>query len=205
MQFEKLLAERLFGEDAVFTNLPNLLVSFPLVIFCSNRMQPDFLGDVVKGFSVKFCNDFFPTPTDVGICLTKNLVLKNVLDYALDKEYEWYMESDNQNHTRENGIDDYWNGNTFILSTNAFNVEDHPDTMTIRTDRPDNYITMQIHPNYEFAQILLKNGDDTRTEPVDLEPGYEYSIEISPQGHMVSDSYKALPLEERSCQDQENS
>ena len=70
------LAEKLFGPENIkileHTTAPKFLV-----LFCHNPVK-GYFGDNA-GLSLKFCNDFFPTPTDVGICLTRNMDIKNIL------------------------------------------------------------------------------------------------------------------------------
>ena len=48
------------------------IASMPLVLFCKDSNDQDWLGDDI-GLDTKFCSDFYPTPTDQGLCLTKNL------------------------------------------------------------------------------------------------------------------------------------
>merc|ERR1712016_117503 len=42
----------------------------------------------------KACNEFFPTPTDQGICLTKNMDIKDVI--KTNKEFENLFDADLQ-------------------------------------------------------------------------------------------------------------
>ena len=83
---EKMLAERLFGKN----NLKNELVSnlptpIPFGLFCRNLKNQEFSGEFFAGFHTKFCNNLKPTPTDVGICLTSNLNIKDM--FHIDDDY----------------------------------------------------------------------------------------------------------------------
>ena len=193
------LVQRLFQKDQVLTNLTHLQVSFPLLIFCNDKKHQDYLGETIDGFAVKFCDDFFLTPTDVGICMTKNLKTKNVINYNLDNDYVWYIGTDKQNEAVNIGLDNYWARNRFVLPNNAFAVEDYAQTIAHRTIHKDNRISMQIHSENEFAEILHKNKHDTRTTTISLKPGYKYTIQISPKIQESSDSFKNVPLGIRPC------
>ena len=61
-------------------------------IFC-HRNDIGFMGDDF-GIEGKLCNDFFPTPSDSGICLTKNLDIKDIL--KTKKVYDGLFEQDRQ-------------------------------------------------------------------------------------------------------------
>ena len=78
---EKKLAKLLFG-DAEY-KLYNNFAPFPLILFCYQRSM-GFEGDDI-GMYANVCKDFFPTPTDQGICLTKNMDIKDVIH--INEEY----------------------------------------------------------------------------------------------------------------------
>ena len=72
------LLTKLFEGSKSLKNKSQLAINFASpIIFCYDRSD-GLTGDEV-GPSSKFCNDFFPTPTDTGLCLTKNLDLKAIL------------------------------------------------------------------------------------------------------------------------------
>ena len=70
------LFEKLFGPKRISSFRPSIAPKF-LVVFCHN-VDKGYYGDDA-GLSLKFCNDFFPTPTDLGMCLTRNMDIKNGL------------------------------------------------------------------------------------------------------------------------------
>ena len=88
---EKELAEKLFGKNRI-KGLKHMTTPFPLPFICYNEKE-GFVGDDL-GMFAKACNEFFPTPTDQGICLTKNLDIKEViksektLDYLFDSHLQ---------------------------------------------------------------------------------------------------------------------
>ena len=83
---EKMLSERLFGKNNILNKPPNLPTPIPFGLFCRNQKNQEFSGEFFNGFETKFCNNLKPTPTDVGICLTSNLNIKNL--FHIDDDYK---------------------------------------------------------------------------------------------------------------------
>ena len=54
--------------------------------------------------------------------------------------------------------------------------------MYFGTGHMDFSVQLQIHQNKEFAQILYTGDQDEKVKSVALKPGYEYTIELSPNG-----------------------
>ena len=50
------------------------------------------VGDDIEELAGKFCNDFFPSPTDVGVCQTQNFDIKKLMQF--DQKYEALFESE---------------------------------------------------------------------------------------------------------------
>ena len=67
----------IFGSKNIKEDLDLKHAPTALPIFC-HRNDLGFIGDDI-GISERVCNDFFPTPSDSGICLTKNLDIKTIL------------------------------------------------------------------------------------------------------------------------------
>ena len=82
----------LFGPGNI-KDLDIKTIPMALTIFC-HRNDIGFMGDHF-GVEDKFCNDFFPTPSDAGICLTKNLDMKDIL--KAKKEYDGLFQPHLQN------------------------------------------------------------------------------------------------------------
>ena len=74
-KIEKELATKIFGEKRT-RDLKHKIAPFPLILFCY-REDEGFLGEDF-GMFAKACNEFFPTPTDQGICLTTNMDTKEI-------------------------------------------------------------------------------------------------------------------------------
>ena len=70
---EKEFSTRLFGKEKTI-DLKHAIAPMSLILFCY-RVDVGFVGDDL-GMFARACNDFFPTPTDQGMCLTKNMDIK---------------------------------------------------------------------------------------------------------------------------------
>ena len=70
LPFEEKLAGKLFGAEKL-KKLGNVMAPMAMILFCHNK-EEGFVGDDI-GISEKICDDFFPAPTDNGICLTSNM------------------------------------------------------------------------------------------------------------------------------------
>ena len=88
------LAKKLFGSNVKKFNNTNQLVPNPLVLFCKDKKYQRFSGEQIDGFSNEFCDGFFPTPTDVGFCMTKNMDIRKILNK--NPLYWNFMEADKQ-------------------------------------------------------------------------------------------------------------
>ena len=109
---EILLPQKIFGKDYVKQNLSNRISPNPLPIFCRNEKDEEFLGDKLS--SMNFCNDFFLAPSHVGICMSKNLDVKEIVH--LDKDYYSFLESEKQSSKLKVRKNDYWSISTFIIN-----------------------------------------------------------------------------------------
>ena len=88
---EKELSYRLFNGKVL--NGPKIVQKnpTPMILYCKDKKNGNFNGYRVDGFSTKFCDEFYPTPTEVGMCLTKNLNLGEII--KLDDDYLAYTKS----------------------------------------------------------------------------------------------------------------
>ena len=90
----------------------------PFMLYCRERRDQDYLGYEIKGFSKKFCDKFYPTPTDVGMCVTKDLNVKELL--KADEDYMSFFEAEKQS-TRMHQANGNRNAeSTFIFLTDVF-------------------------------------------------------------------------------------
>ena len=109
------LAQKIFGADAIKKNLSKIIAPNPVIIFCRNYKDQEFTGNVVAGFFTKFCQDFFPAPTHTGICLTKDLDVKEIIN-GPDDDYKNFLESEKQTSKLKIEKSNYWAVNTFVLN-----------------------------------------------------------------------------------------
>ena len=109
------LAERIFGVDAIKKNLSKITAPNPLIIFCRHYKDQEFTGNEVAGFSTKFCQDFFPAPTHAGICVTKDLDVKEIIN-GPDDDYNNFLESEKQSSKLKVGKSNYWAVSTFVIN-----------------------------------------------------------------------------------------
>ena len=140
---EQKLAEKLFGKNKIKSFPEQFVAPMSMVELCHRRDQGFtgkciimkdiwmfkniicsssklFTGDDI-GLAANVCNAFFPTPTDVGLCLTKDLDIKTIaksndlFDFILEPE----IQSRPQGSKIEGGT--YWTESTLILYTEAGN------------------------------------------------------------------------------------
>ena len=206
-EHEKVLASKLFGHSAV-RNEELIMGPTPLVLFCSRR-DTGYVGEETYGLSEKLCDEFFPTPTDDGMCMTQNLDVKEFLkDY---KAHDILFESAAQNPPPKILEGSFWSEKTLIIQTfpaarvDTDNEEfcevgvldaGHP----ITNDKSDmDSIQMQIHHNLEMAHILQDNQFTKDTSSISLKRGYEYFIDIIPIGQISTNRFKELSKEQRHC------
>ena len=118
IKVEQDLAKKLFGNDNIkeFKNVTKNPT--PLMIYCQNRLDEAFAGIKIAGFSAKFCDAFHPTPSDVGMCLTNNLDIKEILHE--NKELFTYMGADLQNTASAMGKGNRNAESTLVLQHDLF-------------------------------------------------------------------------------------
>ena len=97
LETEAKLAKKMLGESNVISgDIQGTQSPAPLPLICEREQHEQTIAvereDV--GMQELACDNFFPTPTDKGICLTENLNIKEVMnDYEV---YEPLMESSMQ-------------------------------------------------------------------------------------------------------------
>ena len=115
-QIELNLARKIFGATRQMDSL--MTSSMPLVIFCKDRFDKDWIGDDF-GSVLKFCSDFFPSPTDHGVCLSKNLDYQQLIN--TNEEFKTVFETSKQIFPKLIEEDKLNSRATFIINTNAGN------------------------------------------------------------------------------------
>ena len=189
------------------------IASMALVMFCRDDINEDWLGDDI-GMTGRLCSDFYPTPTDQGICQTKNLNFENQISFS-----EEFTESFETNKQKQPPL---VQGNrlnskaTIIIETNSEDTQHFlkkvvPKTFSrsgkltskidIISERLEEMqeVNFQIHPSNELPQILNDYSKGTSMDSLILKRGHEYFIEVAPSGQTVSEDFKSMNYEDRNC------
>ena len=124
------MAKELFGSKGVKTNMTNGYSPLPFSIFCEDEKDKGFEGDSLPSFTTKFCNQFYPTPTDVGFCMTKNIDMESLIK-PLDGYYT-FMEVDKQSLDTSTFVGTYNAESTDVLMTNVFDGLAHISFADVR-------------------------------------------------------------------------
>ena len=120
-QVEKKLSLKLHGESNVNFELTPAQTPVPFSVLCERRLggkkEIGFIGENV-GWLEPVCNQFFPTPTNQGICMTENFNIQEVL-HGYEK-YDQLMESSQQSKVVKK-IDGgtIWGRKTFVITAQS--------------------------------------------------------------------------------------
>ena len=189
---EKEIAAKLFGTN-VIKDLNFNIAPMTLPIFC-HRKDKGFFGDDL-GISAKFCDDFFPTPTDIGICLSRNLNIKEIIHP--NNEYEPLFESNlRQTNQRMEG-DTLLTETTLVLYTDATNSLQQSAPRKLKTNLDK--VLFQIHSPKNFAKLLLEKNYKKQLASIELQANHEYYIDVTPTGQISSNGFKTLDSKRRQC------
>ena len=180
--------------------------SMPFVIFCKDRVDQRWHGDDI-GMTPRFCSDFYPTPTDQGICMTKNLNFEDLLDFSSD-----FTKSFKGNKEKIPVLvqgDRLTAKATFVLYTNAgsnylypgYGIKTFSKSKTLDKERQKDMenVQFQIHSPRELPQILIDSELDKDLNALTISTGYEYTIDIEPDIQTITDEAKEIDFEERGC------
>ena len=200
-KIEYSLAKKIFG-SVKETNLSMELASLSLVIFCKNELDKKWHGDDI-GLDTKFCNDFYSTPTDNGLCLTKNLNFKNLMDLSGDFQ-KTYQFNEKDVPIKIQG-DRLKSQASFVINTNAR----HPIAKTFSRSNKDvdhgerwkemRKVKMQIHSTNELPQMSPNPSQRADMDSLTLLSGKEYFVTVYPFGQKVTEGFKQLDFEDRKC------
>ena len=198
------MAKKLFGKH-VKNKLTNEMAPIPLILFCYRKDKEDYIGDDL-GMIAKACNEFFPTPTYQGICLTKNLDIKEVLN--LDTNYDILMEPELQESSQYVKGGTYGTENTLMFfSGNDLEVDytdfrEYTKGDTGVTNYWDGPVELMIHQSNEFARFFQDDSliKSTKVPPFPkLERSWEYWIEVTPHVQKTTEAFKNIHLQNRGC------
>ena len=111
------IATKLFNQTNVKPELKETQSPMPFSILCEkNEYKKDqvFYGEDI-GWNEPACNDFFPAPTDQGMCMSANLNIQEIVhDY---KEYDSLFESGFQKSSSKIYGGTMWSQKTYVIST----------------------------------------------------------------------------------------
>ena len=189
---EKEMAARLFGINRT-RNLESSFAPSSMTTFC-HIAEKGYIGDDI-GLSSPVCNDFFPTPTDYGICLTRNIDLNDIMN--VKNTYEQYFEL--HNIVKDAESSSKWSESTFVIFIDSLNElsQTYPRNSHVRVK--DGEIQFQLHQSKEIAKIYLESNYNRLTASMILKANQEYYIDVTPTGQISSVNYKALNLQQRKC------
>ena len=189
---ELTLAEKLFGADKIKS--PESKTSpMTLAAFC-HRKYYGFTGKDI-GISAKVCDDFFPTPTDAGICLTKNFNIQEII-YP-NSQFNILYESEFQKSTDKFEHGTYWSETTLVIFADSFNPlsQNYKRAPSVKIGE----IQLQLHQSNEFAHMLMDSNYDQLTTALKLEANNEYYIDISPTGQVSTQGFRDIDHAQRKC------
>ena len=204
---EMSLSKKIFGvgnNQSIQNEKELQLASMPLVIFCKDDVNQEWLGDDIKLFTSRFCSNFYPTPTDQGLCMTKNLKINDLMSvseafseiFEVDKQKVPHLIQGNRINAKA----------TYIITTNS------NDDLTIKTFLRSKKMTsrksrskemakvfFQIHSTDELPQIEKDSNQIAEKDSLTLEAGHEYFIQVTPIGQQVTKQFQALSFKDRHC------
>ena len=144
--------------------------------------------------SGKLCNDFYPTPTDMGMCLTRNLNIKDILHQNDDYEDIFGNDKKPKKFLGRN----FWSEMTLIISSSSENNELRqalPRKAKVKTSE----IYLQIHHPKQLAKFHLEDTYNIQNAPLKLKIGEKALIDVTPTGAIASGRFKGRNIEDRNC------
>ena len=192
-QYSSNLTKKLFPDQQV-KYIANKIAPSSTIVFCHQK-DHGYEGDDI-GFDAKVCNSFFHTPSDVGMVLTKNLNINSLLKE--DQNYETLFDASEQKYGDYIEGGTLWSKTTLVIDTNhARNLLYQVYPKKLDTDV--NTVQLQIHQSKEFANMIMESDHDHLTNPLTLEAGKEYFIDVFPFGQVSTYDFKELSFHQRNC------
>ena len=198
-EIEKKMIRRIFGDEVDFKDIMNPTSPNPFVIFCKNRRDQRWIGSEIS----QYCGDFYASPTDVGICMTQNQNLDDIV--RLNPDFSSVFDRNEGGGQRKVTGGTYWGQATFVIDTQSQKLTSQ---LSLRT-KPNDYmndhwldlgkIQLQLHHPRELANILHGAHQEKKESSIKLLAGHEYTISILPINQNVTERFKDLPLETRGC------
>ena len=203
---EEKLAKEIFGE-VLNTKALSKIAPSAMPIFCFIKGK-GFLGSKI-GFSTKACNDFQVTPSDLGLVLTQNFDLFDVMH--VEPPYDLiFQQAVNKDPPKIEG-GNYWSEVTLVFNTNAWKsiecTPSHPsqcgNNLVLKYPKSLKHgmdeIQLQLHSRQEIAKLSKDSYKAIDLLPLDLKSGHEYFIDVTLSGQESTDEFKALRINQRNC------
>ena len=140
------------------------------------------------------CEDFSPSPTDSGICMTRNLNIKSIISADTLEEYKDIFGTMGPFQKRKIDGGTTWGEMSFLIQE-----YDEPDAQGRKNDGSQLNVLLQLHKNLDLALINAPNNYDINDLPLELRFNKEYTIEVTPVGQQSSNDLKSFELEQRKC------
>ena len=191
---EMTLAKELFGSNNA-KGLRNIIVPTSSPIFCF-RKNHGYSGDHINILDIKACNDFFSTPTDMGIGLTQNLNIKDIIKEF--KDHEELLEPQNQELKGNITGGTFWSMATLVFLTEG-STNQLSQTYPRYEGEDLSTINFQVHQTKEIANLIMNQDHQKLVGSLELKAGHEYTIDIIPRGQITTSNFKAIDKEKRDC------
>ena len=189
------MAKKMFGGEHIRNLSDKVAPTTSAITFC-HRKDKGYTGD---GFSdnVRLCNDFFITPSDIGMVLTKHLDINDVM--KINEDYDDVFEPGSDQRKPNTKIEGgtIWSEMTLVLDVNA--VTPMSQTYPRHPTMPTGELQIQIHQDTELAKMILESSYDHLSEPLTLQAGHEYHIDVHPYGQISTREFKDLNQDQRKC------
>ena len=189
------MAKAMFGDDHI-RNLTGWLGPTTSAITFCHRKDEGYTGDYFSEH-VKLCNDFFITPSDIGMVFTKHLDLDDVM--KIDEDYEDVFEPRSSYRTPNSEIEGgtIWSKMTLVLDVNAVTAmsQTYPKHPTVTPGE----LQIQVHQDTDLAKMILESSYDHLSEPLTLQAGHEYHIDVHPYGQISTREFRNLNQDQRNC------
>ena len=197
---EQNIATKLFGNKAT-KNLKYSMAPSPLILFCYTKDE-GFTGDDL-GIFANACNEFFPTPCDQGICLTKGMDIKRVMQKIEGYGSLFEEELQKMNENLVDGTSGSKSTLVFLtgVGRNVWGGYDGLDENDGRIPNEERFndVQLNLHQSNEIASLLEDRAFRESSTSLTLKAGYEYYIDIHPEAEISTEAFKKLSFQQRKC------
>ena len=202
---EKRLFEEILGKANVGT-VTSPFLGMALVIFCKDKSSQRWQGAYANMYP-KICQDFHYSPTEKGICVTKNSKVNDFLNIHSD-----YNQLFDQGHFQAMKVQGsrFEAKATFVLDTNALQRVKRTFSKSARVLNDlveEEYMNaddisevhLQIHSPNELAKFAKDPGQKRSLDSIILKPNNVYTIRVNPIKRDITEEFKNLDENKRKC------